>query len=56
MLLSLKPFYKKWLFLQLRQVLIAACGVWFPEEGWNPRPLHWEHVVLAWSTREAPSL
>ena len=28
-------------------VLVAACAIWFPYQGWNPRPLHWEHGVLA---------
>ena len=28
-------------------VLVTACGIWFPGQGWNPGPLHWEHGVLA---------
>ena len=26
---------------------IAACGISFPDQGWNPGALHWEHRVLA---------
>ena len=29
------------------EVLVAACGIQFPDQGWNPGPLHWEHGVLA---------
>ena len=34
-------------FFWLYQVLTAVCGLWFPEQGWNPGPLHWELEVLA---------
>ena len=27
--------------------LVAACGIYFPNQGSNPGPLHWEHRVLA---------
>ena len=31
-----------------RQDLLAvACEIYFPEQGSNPGPLHWEHGVLA---------
>ena len=23
------------------QILVVACGIWFPDEGWNPSFLHW---------------
>ena len=29
------------------KLLLAACGIWFPDQGSNPGPLHWEHGVLA---------
>ena len=35
------------LFIWRRHVLVAACGVWFPDQGLNPGPLRWEHRVLA---------
>ena len=25
----------------------VACGIWFPDQGWNPAPLQGEHAVLA---------
>ena len=27
--------------------LVSACGIWFPDQGWNPRPLRWECRALA---------
>lgn len=30
-----------------RSILVAVYGVWFPNQGLNPGPLHWEHRVLA---------
>ena len=27
--------------------LSAACGIWFPDQGWNLGSLHWEYGVLA---------
>ena len=24
-----------------------ARGFWFPDQGWDPGPLHWKHGVLA---------
>ena len=27
-------------------LLVAACGTWFPDQGSNPGPLHWECGVL----------
>ena len=35
-----------YLFIWLSWVLVAACGIYFPDEGSNPGPLHWEHGVL----------
>ena len=29
------------------KLLVVACGNWFPHQGSNPGPLHWEHRVLA---------
>ena len=28
------------------ELWIAACGTWFPDQGLNPGPLHWEGRVL----------
>ena len=37
--------------------IVAACGIWPPEQGSNLGPLHWECGVLAkGTTREFPSL
>ena len=30
-----------------RKLLVAACGIQFPDLGSNLGPLHWEHRVLA---------
>ena len=27
--------------------LVVVCGIWFPDQGSNLGPLHWEHGVLA---------
>ena len=29
------------------ELLFVACGIWFPAQESNPRPLLWEHGVLA---------
>ena len=29
-------------------------GIWFPDQGSNLRPLHWEHSLSHWTTREVP--
>ena len=29
------------------ELLVAACGTYFPDEELNPGPLHWEHRALA---------
>ena len=57
--------YIKYLFVWLHQVLVAACwdllvvthellamacGIYFPHQGLNLSPMHWEHVVLATGT------
>ena len=42
-----KQFKKMYLFIWLHQVLVAACGVYFPDKGSNSGPLYWEHWVLA---------
>ena len=31
----------------LLQHWISSCRIWFPDQGSNPGPLHWEHGVLA---------
>ena len=43
-----KSFFKVLLFTYLFvPVLVVACGIYFPDQGSNPGPLHWEHGVLA---------
>ena len=52
-----RQFISIYLFICLHRVFIvpcgifdlfiAACGMWFPDQGSNPGPLHWEHAVLA---------
>ena len=32
-------------------VVVAACGIWFPDQGLYPGPLQWKHGVL---TTEPP--
>ena len=29
------------------ELLVAACGIQFPDRGWNPGLQHWESGVLA---------
>ena len=29
------------------ELLVAACGIYFPDQGSNLGPLHWEHRVLS---------
>ena len=36
-----------YLFILLCWVLVAVCGIYFPDQGSNLGPLHWEHGVLA---------
>ena len=47
-------FLKIYILIWLCQVLIAACGIQFLDQGSNPGPQHWEHGVLHWATREVP--
>ena len=35
-----------YLFIWLCQVLVKSCGIYFPDQGLNPGPLHWELGVL----------
>ena len=35
------------LFVEAGKLLVAACGISFPDQGSNPGPLHWERGVLA---------
>ena len=34
--------FKRNLFIWLHQVLVVACGIWFPDQGLKHRPLHWK--------------
>ena len=35
--------------------LTVACGIWFPDEGLNLGPLHWEWRLFShWTTRQVP--
>ena len=60
--LSIVPLKKKYSFIWVRwvlvvahriflvvvcELLVVACGTWFPDQGSNPGPLHWECGVLA---------
>ena len=31
----------------MQDLLVAACGIWFPDHGSNLGPLYWEHGILA---------
>ena len=33
------------------RLLVMACGVQFPDQGWNPGSVHWERRVLATGTQ-----
>lgn len=34
---------------------VVACGIYFPDQGSNLNPLHWEHGVFSpWTTSEVP--
>ena len=37
--------FKIHIYFQLCQVLVAACGISFPDQGSNLGLLHWEHGV-----------
>ena len=43
---------KKELFVWLHWVLAVACGIQFPDQGMNSGPLHQEHSLNHWTTRE----
>ena len=48
-------FFSKYLFVWLKWVLVAACGIYYPDQVLNPGPLLWEQRVSGhWTTREAP--
>ena len=38
----------------LHSVFTTACGVQFPDQGWNLGPLRCERSLGRWSTREGP--
>ena len=46
----------KCLFIWLCWVLVAACGIQFPNQGSNLGPLHWEQSLSPWTTRDVPFL
>ena len=33
------------------KLLVGAYEIWFPDQGWNPAPLHWEYRILATGPR-----
>ena len=35
-------FFNIYLFIWLLPLLVVACGIYFPDQGSNPGPLHWE--------------
>ena len=43
-----------YLFIWLHWVLVATCGISFPDQGLNPGPLHWEPDVSHWATGAVP--
>ena len=47
---SLLPAF--YIFIWLCPVFVVACGVWFPDQGSNLGPLHWERGLSHWTTRE----
>ena len=51
MVFFLKKIFIHWLYLVLGysmwNLLIAAYGIQFPDQGWNPGPLPWEYRILA---------
>ena len=50
-----KSFFKVLLFTYLFvPVLVVACGIYFPDQGSNPGPLHWEPGVLTTEPRGKP--
>ena len=42
------------IFIWLHWVLVAAGGIWFPNQRSNLAPLHWEHRVSPGTNREVP--
>ena len=36
------------------ELLVMSCEIWSPDQGLNPRPLHWGHSPSLWTTREVP--
>ena len=42
-----KVFFNIYFFIWLCCVLVVAVGIWFPDQEWNPGPLHWECGILA---------
>ena len=46
---------KIYLFIQLCWALAVACGIWFPDQGLNLGPLHWECSVLTTGPPEKSS-
>ena len=36
------------------KLLVAECGILFPDKGSNPGPLHWENGVLATGPQRSP--
>ena len=55
-----KHFFKEY-FIWLCQVLVTGCGifvvvcgVWFPDRGSNPDPLHWQQSLNCYTTKEDP--
>ena len=39
-------FKKNYLCIWVHQVSVAANGMWFPDQGWNPDTLYWKCAVL----------
>ena len=51
----LLPFIKKIkLLIWLCWVLVAACEIQLPDQGWNPGPVHWEFGVFVLDHQGSP--
>ena len=45
----------RWVFVVACGLLVAACGIQFPDQGSNPGPLRWKHGVLATGPPGSPA-
>ena len=38
-----------------RELLVVGYEIYFPDQGSNPGPLHWELSLSHWTTRKVPT-